>query len=214
MSAAPGANICCYNSHPQNDASYQSISVACTHENLHQNSLCAAVVNLTTDTLRANSITVNELQASQIITGDPVTAGSFTAGATNITRTGPGIFIFSSISFSPEVANNIVLNGTGNGIIVGEDGWYRISLELLGVLESLSLTPTTSIGIGVNGMTSSFVGLDSPFGGLGQTVSGNTLVLLSAGDLINVFVSINDSPSVNLMISATGVRLEALRLGP
>lgn len=216
-SAAPGANICCYTSHPQNDASYQAIGVACTHENLHQRSSCVSVVNLTTNTLRANTVTATELQATQLISEDPITAGSFSAGASVLVTNGPGIFAFSSIVFTPEVSNNVGVNGPGNGIIVGEDGWYQISFEMTEAAESLALTPTTSVGVGINGSTSSFTGLDSLVtGAMGapNTISGNTLSFLFAGDLISMFVSVNDGGAGLNTINVGSARLAASRLGP
>ncbi len=220
--SAPGSSASCYTAFPPKDASYQSISVACNHENLQQRSLCVATVDLATDTLRANVITVNELQATDIILGDPITSGSFvdsgTVGPQTIAALAQvipftGLPGGTAIALTVEDANNVSLDPSASGVIVGEDGWYQVSIEMQNALTTQAgADPTTSFGIGINGLAGSFIGLGSMTPAVATTVSGSTLVYLTAGDLVQIFVSL----AVNLAetVSAGPVRLEVARVGP
>jgi hypothetical protein len=217
--STPGSfgTVSCYNGQPQNDAYFTSISVAQTHENMHQRAICIATVDLATDTLRANTITANELQATQIILGDPITAGTFVDSGT----VGPqGIAIPSIVQFTGsggtllaltvDTANDIVLNSSADGVIVGSDGWYQISLEIQNAASVAVADPRTSVGIAINGLTSTFVGLDS-IRTTPQIASGSTLILLSAGDLVQIYVL---TTAVLETVSGGPVRLDVVRLGP
>jgi len=215
---APGANVTCFNGAPPNDAYFNSISVAQTHENLHQRAICIATVDLATDTLRANTITANELQATQIILGDPITAGTFTDSNTVGPQpiTGPSIAQLTGapgtlLSLIADSSNDIVLNASADGVIVGSDGWYQISLEIQNATSTLVADPRTSVGIAVNGLSSTFVGLDS-IRTTTQIASGSTLMLLSAGDLIQIYVLVASVGAET--VTGGPIRLDVVRLGP
>ncbi len=217
-----GSNVCCYTGHVPADDGWTNLSTK-NADLQHFRALCVATVDTAADTVRANIISANDVQAQMIIQSDPITAAIALHDPTvNIgfqililpIEQYVGVIGVGGLSLGLQNGNNVSLDGTPpSGLRVGIDGWYQVSFVIGAPVATVN---DIDIGLGINGDTSSAVRLQTVtitdnFG----HISGSTLMNLVAGDVVQIFL-IGTPPGtfgVNDPANAQ-VRLTVSRIGP
>jgi hypothetical protein len=221
--SAPGSNVCCYTGYVPQDQGLTNLATK-NAELLHQRSLCLAAVDVAADTVRANLITANEVQAQIIIQSDPIVAATAIQDPTinigvqtlvaAVEQYIGGPVIGTTMSLVLQNANGIALDSTSTGLVVSEDGWYQISFNIQAPVATGS---TIDVGIGINGLVSTAVPLvPVPTGAptLGF-ISGSIMMNLIAGDTIQLFLFGTPGNTFTLTVPLTAnIRLSAARVGP
>ncbi len=219
LSPATGSNVSCYTGTVPSDGGFTNFASK-TADLQHTRSLCMAAVDVAADTVRANVISANEVQAQIITQTNPITA-AIAVHDTTLTigqqvLAGPieqyiGAVAPGNLSFVFDSSNDVTLaSPVANGLVVGSDGWYQVSFNIGRPTASAQM----QVGVGINADTASAVPLATVTTGapVPGFVSGSTLMDLVAGDIVQLFLfgvaaDTFDVPS-NL------IRLTVARIGP